>query len=96
MSISATLVPLHGVARFRGVSSDVRCPQDGAAVTVADAAVSAVVGTTGTWRIAAVTACRVRIGPSVTNATGGEHWPAGHVELIRLSATDKIAVDAIS
>lgn len=96
MSVSATLVPLHGVARFRGVSSDIRGPQEAAAVTVADAAVSAAIGTPGVYRIAAVTACRVRIGASVTNATGGEHWPAGHVEMIRLNATDKIAVDALS
>lgn len=79
---------------------DVIGGQEGAVVPVADDAVSAALSV-GTYRIIATTACRVRIGSQadgspLADATGGETWPANHVEVRNVGAAEVIAVDALA
>lgn len=63
------------------------------AVAVADAAVSAALPE-GLYRIVATTASVIRIGSGLSDATGGEVWPAGTVEARRVPAGFVIACDA--
>lgn len=64
------------------------------AVSVADGAASSAMDEAGLCRIASETASLVRISPSAIDGTGGEYWPAGHVEVRYLAAGDKIGVSA--
>lgn len=63
------------------------------AVAVADAAVSSAL-TGGVYRIVATTASVVRIGSGLSDATGGEVWPAGTVEARRIPDGFVVACDA--
>lgn len=87
-----TLRPRDG----HGALVDALTGQDGDAVTVADDTISAAMGAddVGLWRIAATSACTVRIGPELTDATNGEYWPADWIEVRYLAEGDIVAVDA--
>ncbi len=65
------------------------------AVVVLDGAISPAIADGGVYRIAAFGGCRVRIGEDPADATGGEYWPDGHVELRTLAKGQKVAVDAV-
>jgi len=75
-------------------SRDVAGPSAGAAVAVANGAVSTALTQNGYYRIVATTASLVLFSASATDGTGGEHWPEGHVEVRALSAGLKIGVSA--
>lgn len=74
---------------------DVIGAQEGDVVAVADDTVSAAQDL-GTYRIIASTACRVRIGAGLSDASNGETWPASHVEVRNVPAGAVIAVDALA
>lgn len=95
MSVSITK---HGdrASESYGKTVDAIGGQTADAVEVADGEVSAALGTDSFYRIAAITDSRVRIGAAPADATGGEYWPAGQVEIRRLGATMKVACDAIA
>jgi hypothetical protein len=79
------------VARVATGVRDVAGAQTAAAISVADAAVSAALEE-GIYRIVAVTASIVRIGAAV--ATGGENWPVGTIEYRWVSSGQQIACAA--
>lgn len=74
---------------------DVLGAQEGNAVTIADDAVSAALPA-GFYRILATAACRVRIGVSLSDATGGERFPADLPEVRAVPEGNVIAVDALA
>lgn len=62
-------------------------------IAVADDAVSdALVG--GIYRVKATTACTVRIGPGLTDASDGESWAANAVEYRSINEGSVAACDA--
>jgi len=88
MAISATLKAVQSRDVLEGA-------QIGTAVAVADGAVSDPLDQ-GFYRLIATGACRVRIGPDLTDATGGEYWPEGHFETLFIREGHVIAVDALA
>lgn len=68
--------------------------QIGAAVAVADAAVSSAFDNSGIYRIKATTASVVRIGESLSDAAGGETWAADEKEYRYIAAGEVVACDA--
>lgn len=72
---------------------DVAGPQEGDAFTVADGAVSAALEG-GFYKVKATSACTVRFGAGLTDASGGEAWDDGEKEMVALADGDVIAVDA--
>lgn len=66
----------------------------GARVDVANGAASAALTASGYYRIAASTSSYVLISSAATDGTGGEHFPAGHVEVRRIASGDKIGCSA--
>lgn len=65
--------------------------QRGAASTLADGAVP-LIAAPGLHRFATTAAATIRFGSDLEDATGGETWPANHVELRYLADGDSIAV----
>lgn len=62
----------------------------GIRTAVADAAASSTLTASGWYRIAASTSSYVLISSEATNGTGGEHFPAGSVEVRWIDAGEKI------
>ena len=71
-------------------------PQSGAAVSVANGAVSSALTNTGLYRVKATGAVTVlfQTGSAPANATGGEGWTDGEKEVRYLQAGTYVAVDA--
>lgn len=72
---------------------DVMGEQLDAAVTVADGAVSSAL-TGGLYKVRATSDCTIRIGPSLSDATGGETWKADEKEPRMIAHGSVVAVDA--
>jgi len=68
--------------------------QSGDAISVANGAVSSAVASTGIYRIKATSACTIRIGTSLANASGGEPWAIEEKEYRYIVAGEVIACDA--
>lgn len=66
----------------------------GTRVDVADGAAGATLTASGWYRIAASSTSYVLISASATNGTGGEHFPAGHVDTRWIDSGDKIGCSA--
>lgn len=79
---------------FTGKKAPALPKAQAARVDVADAAASSALTASGWYRIAASTSSYVLISSTATNGTGGEHFPAGHVEVRWIDAGDKIGCSA--
>lgn len=66
----------------------------GARVDVANAAASSALTASGYYRIVASTTSYVLISATASDGTGGEHYPAGHVEVRWIASGDKIGCSA--
>ncbi len=66
----------------------------GARVDVANGAASSALTKDGWYRIAASTSSYVLVSSAATDGTGGEHFPAGHVEVRWINSGDKIGCSA--
>ena len=93
----AIQITYHGDTLPRQGNADlVEAPgaQVGAAVAVADAGVSSAFDNAGIYRIKATSASVVRIGTSLSDATGGETWAADEKEYRYIAAGEVVACDA--
>ena len=78
------------------MAADALPAQSSNAVAVADGAFSSALAASGLYRIKATSACRVRAGFGVTNATAGAIFSAGETEVWRLKKNMVIAVDLVA
>ena len=79
----------HSIGRIEALGG-----QTGDAIEIADGDVSDAFATGAYVRIKATSGCNVRIGTGLVNATAGEPWSEGDVEVRLIAAGQVIAVDA--
>lgn len=94
MAISYTFHGSRVARQDDGRTPDALLKATGGRVDVADGAASSALSSSGWYRIAASTTSYVLISSTATNGTGGEHFPAGHVDVRWIDSGDKIGCSA--